>query len=117
MPEHLAGQELDGRTAARSTSTTRLDFSSITPIRIQVLYWVSITKTRISPITDGAVRSAVVAPGCEALHRERLGAGQLCGLGGGQAGGLEGRRRHRGSAATARTSWAVVEVSLTRSAC
>ena len=42
---------------------TRLDFSSITPIRIQVLYWVSMRNVRISPITAVVLTFDVVRPG------------------------------------------------------
>ncbi len=50
--------------AASSTSMTRLDFSSMTPIRIQVLYCVSIRKIRISPITVVALTFDFELPGC-----------------------------------------------------
>ena len=43
---------------------TRLDFSSMTPIRIQVLYWVSMRKVRISPTTAVVLTFDVVLPGC-----------------------------------------------------
>ena len=47
-----------GRTVASSTSTTRLAFSSITPMSVHVRYWFSTMKTRITP--SSAVASAVV---------------------------------------------------------
>ena len=40
------------------------------------MYWVSITKMRISPITDVALTCRLGGSRLEALHRERLGAGQ-----------------------------------------
>ncbi len=41
-----------GRTVASSTSTTRLAFSCMTPMRIHVLYCVSMKNRRTMPITD-----------------------------------------------------------------
>jgi hypothetical protein len=50
-----------GRIAARSTSTTRLAFSSITPMSVQVRYWLSTMKMRMTP--SSAVASEVVLGG------------------------------------------------------
>ncbi len=52
-----------GRMVARSTSTTRLAFSCMTPMRIQVVYCVSMTKTRMTPITDAPLTVCVFAAG------------------------------------------------------
>ena len=52
MPSTLPPRSWAGRTAANNTSTTRLVFSSTTPVRIQVLYCDSITKTSTSVNTD-----------------------------------------------------------------
>jgi hypothetical protein len=39
MPITLPASSCRGRTAASSTSTTRLDFSSMTPTSVHVRYW------------------------------------------------------------------------------
>ena len=52
IPSTLPVSNRMGRTAASSTSMTRLDFSSMTPIRIQVLYCVSIKNTRTRPTAE-----------------------------------------------------------------
>ena len=52
MPSTLPASSWIGRMVARRTSTTRLAFSCMTPMRIQVVYCVSMTNTRITPITD-----------------------------------------------------------------
>ena len=51
-----------GRTVASRTSTTRLDFSCMTPMRIQVLYCVSMKNRITSPITE-TDRVVSLAPG------------------------------------------------------
>ena len=52
MPRTLPPRSWIGRTVASRTSTTRLDFSCMTPIRIQVLYWVSMKNKSTRPMTD-----------------------------------------------------------------
>ena len=54
MPRTLPPRSWIGRTVASRTSTTRLDFSCMTPMRIQVLYCVSMKNRSTSPITDVA---------------------------------------------------------------
>ena len=49
-----------GRTAASRTSMTRLDFSSITPIRIHVLYWVSMMNIEDQAEDRGRLRGPLV---------------------------------------------------------
>ncbi len=65
-----------GRTVASSTSTTRLDFSCMTPMRIQVLYCVSIEE---EDHPDHRRPSALcsLAAGFEGLDRHRLGPADL----------------------------------------
>ena len=63
MPTSLPVSSCSGRTAASSTSTTRLDFSSITPIRVQVRYWVSMMNRTTTPIDRGGAGRGVGARG------------------------------------------------------
>ena len=58
MPRTFPASSCPGRTVASRTSTTRLAFSSMTPMSVQVRYWVSTMKMRITP--SSAVASAVV---------------------------------------------------------
>jgi len=76
MPATSAASSWPGRTVARRTSTTRLAFSSITPMSVHVRYWVRTMKMRMTPIS--AVASSVVRaclPGLTLLDRQRLGLG------------------------------------------
>ena len=52
IPSTFPASSLTAGTVPSSTSTTRLDFSSSTPISVQVLYWVSRKNTSSSPIRD-----------------------------------------------------------------
>ena len=73
MPRTLPPSSWMGRTVASRTSTTRLAFSCMTPIRIQVLYCVSMRKSRMMPITDGARRLRLLRARLQALHGDRPG--------------------------------------------
>jgi len=59
---------------------TLLDFSSMTPIRIQVLYCESITNMRTSPISEVVCVAPLDCSELEAVHRERPRPSQLRGL-------------------------------------
>ena len=64
MPRTLPPSSWMGRTVASRTSTTRLAFSCMTPIRIQVLYCVSMRNSRMMPITPVLEGFTCLAPAC-----------------------------------------------------
>ena len=72
MPRTLPPSSWMGRTVASRTSTTRLAFSCMTPIRIQVLYCVSMRKSRMMPDhRRGARGLRLLRARLQALHGDR----------------------------------------------
>ena len=92
-----------GRTVASRTSMTRLDFSSMTPIRIHVLYCESITKMRMRPnITVPGRRPSALLGEAADCAPARAWREPTSRPGGPRGAPRRGPRSPRGSSATAR---------------